>query len=80
MIELEYNKQEETMYEQRLRHNLRPVIERHGVRLISNTQSLESISGRHIWNIEKGIATITVKTLEAVADEIGADMLEFFEE
>lgn len=68
------------MYEQRLRRNLRPVLEEHGVKLTHRGRELESIGARHVWNVERGIATITVRVLEAVADEIGADMLEFFRE
>lgn len=68
------------MYLERLRRNLRPVIEDHGVTLIANTKVLESISTRHIHNIVKGDADMTVGMLEAVADEIGADMMDFFKE
>ena len=68
------------MYLERLRRNLRPVIEDHGVTLISNTKVLESISPRHIHNVVKGDADMTVGMLEAVADEIGADMMDFFRE
>jgi hypothetical protein len=66
------------MYLERLRRNIRPVIEDHGFQLISNTKVLKSISGRHIHNVVKGDADITVGMLEAVADEIGADMMDFF--
>ena len=66
------------MYTQRMRRNLRPVIEEHGFKLISNTPVLKSISTRHLWNVERGLAKISVDVLEAIADEIGADFLEFF--
>jgi transcriptional regulator with XRE-family HTH domain len=68
------------VYEARLKRNLRPVIEAQGYQLISNTTVLESISVRHIWNVERGLATMTVQMLEKVADEIGVDFLEFFRE
>jgi len=68
------------MYLERLRRNLRPVIQEHGVTLIANTKVLESISTRHIHNIVKGDADMTVGMLEAVSDEIGADMMDFFRE
>jgi transcriptional regulator with XRE-family HTH domain len=68
------------MYEQRLRRNLRPILEEHGIRLTHAGRQLESVGARHIWNIERGLATMTVKMLESIADEIGADMLEFFRE
>ena len=68
------------MYTRRLRQNLRPVIEAHGFKLISNTPVLKSISTRHLWNVERGLAKITVDVLENIADEIGADFLDFFKE
>ena len=68
------------MYLARVRRNIRPVIEEHGVTLIANTKVLESISTRHIHNIVKGDADVTVGMLEAVADEIGADLMDFFRE
>jgi transcriptional regulator with XRE-family HTH domain len=68
------------MYTARLRRNLRPVIEEHGFKLISNTPVLKSISVRHIWNVERGLSKISVNLLEDIADEIGADFLEFFRE
>jgi transcriptional regulator with XRE-family HTH domain len=68
------------MYVERLRRNLRPVIESHGFRIVSNTHVLDSISVRQIWNIERGISVPNVQTLEAIADEIGADFLDFFRE
>jgi hypothetical protein len=68
------------MYQQRLRRNLKPVITDHGVTLTAQDSTLESISARHIFNVVNGHATVTVATLEALADEIGADFLEFFRE
>jgi transcriptional regulator with XRE-family HTH domain len=68
------------MYKERLRRNLRNVITEHGVKLHSRDRVLASIGARHIYNVEKGIATITVDKLEEIADEIGADMLDFFRE
>jgi hypothetical protein len=57
------------------------VIERHiGHKLHYRDNDLKSITTRHIANVVTGASNITVSTLEAVADEIGADMIEFFEE
>lgn len=68
------------MYEQRLRRNLLPVIQDHGFTAGQSNCTVTSVSWRHVWNVSKGKATITVATLEALADEIGADFLEFFKE
>jgi len=68
------------MYRERLRRNLRIVIREHGHKLHSTERTLESVSPRHIWNVERGIANISVNVLENIADEIGADFLEFFRE
>lgn len=68
------------MYEARLRRNLRPVIEEHGVKMVRHDSKMKSISWRHIWNVEKGHTSMTIGMLESVADEIGADFLEFFRE
>ena len=68
------------MYRERLRRNLRKVIGEHGHKLHSTERTLESVSPRHIWNVERGIANISVNVLENIADEIGADFLEFFRE
>jgi hypothetical protein len=68
------------MYRERLKRNFIPVIEEHGYKIISNTKVLESISPRQIWNVSHGATTIKLDTLEAVADEIGADMMDFFRE
>jgi transcriptional regulator with XRE-family HTH domain len=68
------------MYVERVRRNLRPVITEHGVKLHSRDRVLESIGARHLWNVERGIANISLDLLERIADEIGADMLEFFRE
>ena len=68
------------MYEQRMRRNIRAVIEEHGFTLHSKDRTLESIGPRHLWNVERGIAKISVSKLEEIADEIGADFLEFFRE
>jgi hypothetical protein len=65
---------------QRLRRNLRKVIEAHGTAVRSRNFELESLSYKHLFNIENGIATISVAKLEEVADEIGADFLDFFRE
>lgn len=66
------------MYNERMRRNFKAVLEKHGVNMTSRDSGLKSISSRHIHNVIKGQATITVKTLEEVADEIGADMMDFF--
>ena len=68
------------MYNQRLKRNLMPVIHEHGFSTSQSTCDLKSVGWRHLWNVQKGRATITVATLEALADEIGADFLEFFKE
>ena len=66
------------MYAERLKRNFRPVIEEHGFEIQHNVRTLESISPRQVWNIVNGKTTIKMDKLEAIADEIGADMLEFF--
>ena len=68
------------MYKERLRRNIRQVITEHGVKLHSRNRVLESIGARHLHNVEKGLAAITVDKLEEIADEIGADFLDFFRE
>jgi len=66
------------MYNQRLQRNFRQVMIDHGVKIDPKERFLESISPRHVHNIANGDSNITVKKLELIADEIGADMLEFF--
>lgn len=68
------------MYRQRLARNIRPVIESHGFVIDHKRRTLKSISPRHIWNVENGKTTIRVDKLEDIADEIGADFLDFFRE
>jgi hypothetical protein len=68
------------MYVQRVRRNLRPVIIEHGFEVKAKERTLESISPRHLWNVERGLASMSIDKLEEVADEIGADMIEFFRE
>ena len=61
-----------------MRRNLRAVITEHGVKLHATERVLDSVSPRHIFNVERGLATISVNMLETIADEIGADFLDFF--
>jgi len=68
------------MYKERLRRNFKKVIEAHGVTIHSNNNFLESITARHVHNIVNGSSTPNIAMLEAIADEIGADMLDFFKE
>jgi transcriptional regulator with XRE-family HTH domain len=68
------------MYTQRLRRNIRKVIEEHGHSVKAKDRTLTSVSPRHIWNIERGLTNPSVQKLEEIADEIGADFLEFFRE
>lgn len=68
------------MYNERLRRNFRKVIKEHGVEIRAKENFLESISARHVHNIANGTSSINVKKLEEIADEIGADMLDFFRE
>ena len=68
------------MYTERLRRNFRKVIEKHGFPQTSRVSGLESITSRHVHNVVTGSSNINVFKLEEVADEIGADMMEFFEE
>lgn len=68
------------MYEARMRRNIRAVIEEHGFQLHSKERTMESIGPRHLWNVERGLSQISVNKLEEIADEIGADFLEFFRE
>ena len=68
------------MYNERLRRNFRKVIEAHGFKIHSKEKFLESISARHVHNIADGSSNINIAKLEAIADEIGADFLEFFKE
>ena len=68
------------MYEERMRRNIRAVIEEHGFVLHSKYRTMKSIGPRHLWNVERGLAKVTVSKLEEIADEIGADFLEFFRE
>ena len=68
------------MYVQRMHRNIRKVITEHGFKLHSTQNVLKSITARHLWNVERGIANITLNKLEDIADEIGADMLDFFRE
>jgi transcriptional regulator with XRE-family HTH domain len=66
------------MYSERMRRNLRSVITEHGFEVKAKDRTLKSISPRHLWNIERGLTKVSVDKLEAIADEIGADFLEFF--
>ena len=66
------------MYEERMRRNIRAVIIEHGFRPHATKRTLNSIAPRHLWNVERGLAQITVHKLEEIANEIGADFLEFF--
>jgi transcriptional regulator with XRE-family HTH domain len=66
------------MYVQRLRRNIRRVIDASGIKTTANLVPLKSISARHLYNVEHGVASITVDKLEEIADEIGADFLDFF--
>ena len=68
------------MYSQRLQRNIVPVIESHGFNIRQETCNLTSVSWRHVWNVSKGRAGITVQRLESIADEIGADFMDFFAE
>lgn len=65
------------MYVERVRRNLVPVIEAHGFKVISNTPVLDCISSRQLWNLVNGKCEIKLNLLERIADEIGADMLDF---
>ena len=67
------------MYEERMRRNLRPLIEEAGFDISPSRHELKSISPRHLYSVEKGEAQISLKLLEAVADETGIDMLDFFQ-
>ena len=62
-----------------MRVNLRPIIEGQGFKIDNKTRTLDSISARHIWNVERGKAHITVQKLQDIANEIGVDMLDFFD-
>ena len=66
------------MYVERLRRNFKKVIEAHGFDTTGRGCVLKSISGRHIHNVATGFSNIHIDKLEAIADEIGADMLDFF--
>lgn len=68
------------MYVERLRRNFKKVIESHGFDSTGRGCVLKTISGRHIHNITDGSSNINIAKLEAIADEIGADMLDFFKE
>jgi transcriptional regulator with XRE-family HTH domain len=56
------------------------VINAAGFEMKHKERTLASLSARHLWNVERGYASLTIDKLEAVADEIGVDMLEFFKE
>ena len=57
------------------------MIEAHlGRKLHYKDNDLKAITSRHIANIVTGASNITVNKLEEIADEIGADFLEFFKE
>ena len=68
------------MYIQRMKRNIRAVIHEHGFETKAQDSGLKSISARHLWNVEHGAASISVNMLEAIADEVGADFLDFFRE
>ena len=67
------------MYSERMRRNLKPMVEAHGFNVSRGGFNLTSVSFRHFWNVTKGKAGITVELLEAIADETGLDMLDFFQ-
>ena len=65
-------------YSNRVKKNLPKLCNEQGYITTVSACNLESISGRHIWNVTKGHATITIEKLEEVANEIGVDLLDFF--
>jgi transcriptional regulator with XRE-family HTH domain len=62
-------------YPDRVRKNLRPLIERQG---FAFTRGLASCTMSQLYKIEKGQSGITINKLQAIADEIGCDLLDFF--
>jgi hypothetical protein len=68
------------MYTARLRRNIMPVVAAHGFPTSMREWAVDCVSWRHVWNVSKGRATITVDTLQQLAEEIGADFLDFFAE
>lgn len=63
-------------YPDRIKRNIRKVIDGQGY---SFTRGLQSITKRQLYRIEKGESDVTVGKLQAIADEIGVDLLIFFE-
>ena len=76
---INFHKENNKMYNERLRRNFKAVIENHGIVFKSREEPLKSITTRHIRNIVDGTSSITVKKLEEISDEIGADMMDFFQ-
>lgn len=80
MVELNFTKEVRMhmKYSKRMMKNLPRLIKEQGYDGSVAKCNLETLSGRHLWNVQKGHATITIEKLEEVANEIGVDFMDFF--
>ena len=64
-------------YVERVKRNLRAVVDENGYTF---TRGTGSISGRQLYRIEKGESIPTISTLQLIANDLEVDMLELFRE
>jgi hypothetical protein len=63
-------------YQARIRRNIEPVIQSQG---FTFARDLKSCTRRQLYRIRSGQSSVTIQKLQSIADEIGVDMMEFFQ-
>lgn len=64
-------------YPERLRRNIRAIIESTGRPFY---KGLQSVTARQLYRIESGQSSPTLGTLQLIADELGVDLRDMLEE